>query len=78
MQKIIFPSSFAVYDPHWKLISEQTPLNPGNFYGHLKKWAEELLLKEQANLDIVIFRQSNVMVREWFRREPWLKVFANP
>lgn len=77
-KKIIFPSSFAVYDPRSTTITEQTPVNPRNFYGQLKKWAEELLLDEQArgNLEAVIFRQSNVYGKSWVPKQTVIESFC--
>ncbi|GGE41614.1 UDP-glucose 4-epimerase [Pullulanibacillus camelliae] len=62
LKKIIFPSSFAVYAPNQAHISEQSQVSPYNFYGHLKQWGEQLILAyhKQANIDYVIFRQTNV------------------
>ncbi|MDA8353232.1 MAG: NAD(P)-dependent oxidoreductase [Firmicutes bacterium] len=79
VRKIIFPSSFAVYDPEAEVITEQTKLNPSNFYGHLKKWGEELLLAEQAKgtLDIVIFRQSNVYGRGQVSKQTVIESFCH-
>jgi nucleoside-diphosphate-sugar epimerase len=78
VQKIIFPSSFAVYDPRATRISEQTPIKPRNFYGQLKKWAEELLLAEQAkgSLETVIFRQSNVYGKSWVPKQTVVESFC--
>ncbi|MFD1427550.1 NAD-dependent epimerase/dehydratase family protein [Kroppenstedtia sanguinis] len=76
VKKIIFPSTFAVYDPQQKEITEQTLLNPSNFYGQLKKWAEELLLKEQVHLDVVIFRQSNVYGKGWVSKKTVVESFC--
>ncbi|PRX41777.1 UDP-glucose 4-epimerase [Planifilum fimeticola] len=76
--KIIFPSSFAVYDPRSTTITEQSPVNPRNFYGQLKKWAEEMLLAEQArgNLETVIFRQSNVYGKSWVSKQTVVESFC--
>ncbi|OYD09678.1 NAD-dependent epimerase/dehydratase family protein [Paludifilum halophilum] len=78
VRKVIFPSSFAVYDPHSERITEQTRLKPVTFYGHMKKWAEELLLAEQAKgtLDVVIFRQSNVYGKGWVSKTTVIENFC--
>ncbi len=78
VEKIIFPSSFAVYDPRSTTITEQSPANPRNFYGQLKKWAEELLLAEQerGNLETVIFRQANVYGRSRVPKQTVVESFC--
>ncbi|MGM0904662.1 MAG: NAD-dependent epimerase/dehydratase family protein [Bacillota bacterium] len=63
LKKFIFPSSFAVYEPGHKLIRENVPKSPYNYYGFLKHWAEELIISyaKQYLIEYVIFRQTNVV-----------------
>ncbi|SMO32866.1 NAD-dependent epimerase/dehydratase family protein [Melghirimyces algeriensis] len=78
VQKIIFPSSFAVYDPDSTTITEETTIQPQNYYGQMKWWAEELLKAEQrkGTLDTIIFRQSNICGKGLVSKRTVLEAFC--
>ena len=62
-KKIIFFSSVHVYGKKTKIIRENHELKPQNYYGFTKKKSEELLLKSSKDIEIVIFRLSNVVAK---------------
>ncbi|WP_124726639.1 NAD-dependent epimerase/dehydratase family protein [Staphylospora marina] len=78
VQKFVFPSSFALYGDPDGIVTEQSPIRPLNFYGHMKSWAEDLLLAEQqkGTLQTVIFRQSNVCGKGFASKNTVLESFC--
>lgn len=58
----IFASSFAVYSPQEKVLTEKTILRPRNFYGETKLKAERLVAKyaQKYHFPAIILRFSNV------------------
>ena len=59
VKHIIFTSSFSTYGTPKKLpVTENTPINPNNVYGHSKSIAEQLIksYKEEYGITATIFR----------------------
>lgn len=78
LKRFIFPSSFAVYAGGHRVIHENTPKKPYNFYGFLKHWAEELILSyaERYGIDYVIFRQTNVVGKGLLEKDTVMNVMC--
>ena len=62
-KKIIFFSSVHIYGKQKSKIKETNIPKPTTVYGKTKKKSEEVLLKYSKNIDIIIFRISNVIAK---------------
>jgi UDP-glucose 4-epimerase len=78
LEKVIFPSSIAVYGNPPRHVTEDTPLRPISYYGILKRTCEDILnaAREVYGTSVLIFRQSNIHGRSLCRKRSLINLLA--